>query len=197
MEANKEKEGLLERLEALEKKLATVTTQQAPATQAAVQLALEAAAQCNHTIVYTPAELPSLKTKPPAVYKKQLVLVATNLRQWELYGNQPLTYAQLLSGAGDQKSLSEAFRTLQDIAGEVIWKRVYGDTTVADGQYVPFQMREILLCGLEAAEEAMTEFMKLANYEDQAETRFKELHEATSEPRRLAPALMPEEQCAL
>ena len=122
-----------------------------------------------------------LKEKPPAAYKKQLVLIATNVRQWELYPTQPVTYAQLLSGAGDQKAFSECFRTLQDIAGEAIWQRIYGDSTVTDGQLVPFQVREILLASLHAADTAMKDFSKLANYEEQAKARFAKLSEEDSQ----------------
>ena len=70
----------------------------------------------------------------------------------------------------------EAFRTLQDVAGDTVWKRVYGDSVVTDSQLVPFQMREILLTSLRAADSALTEFAKLANYEEQAKARFAEFH---------------------
>ena len=186
-----EKNSLLQRLEALEKQmLAAVSTsgaaasQPAQAVQTAQQYTMEAAAQCNRTISYSAADLPELKTKPPAAYKKNLVLIATNLRHWEQYGLQPVTYAHLLSGAGDQKATSEAFRTLQDLAGEKVWKRVYGDSTVTDGQFVPFQMREILISCLQAAEKQMTEFAKLCNYEDESKARFLELHEEDNKARK-------------
>ena len=131
-----------------------------------------------------PTELPELKAKPSAGYKKQLVLLATNLRLWEQYGTQPVTYEQLLSGAGDQKATLDAFRTLQDVAGDTIWKRVYGDNVVTDGQLVPFQMREILLTSLRAADSAMIEFSKLANYEDQATARFATFHEEDNKAKK-------------
>ena len=112
------------------------------------------------------------------------MLIATNLRQWELYPKQPVTYAELLSGAGDQKATSDAFRTLQDIAGQTIWKRIYGDNTVTDGQLVPFQVRDILMTSLRAAETAMKEFSKLANYEEQAKNRFAKLCEEDTQAKK-------------
>ena len=169
-----EKQSLADRLEKLEKAMAA---QLAAPQPAAAQLTLEAAAQCHRTVVYTAAELPQLKKQPSGAYKRHLALIHANLQQWEGYGQQPVTYAQLLTGAGDQKATSECFRTLQEVAGDEIWKRFYGDGVVTDGQLVPYQLREILMGSLTAAGVAMKEFAKQANFEESAKACFLKIHE--------------------
>ena len=178
-QSNKEKASLMQRLGALELRLAAP-----PAQQLAVQLTLEVAAVCHRTIMYTAADLPTLKAKPPAPYKRQLVLIAANLQQWLVYPNQPVTFGQLLTGAGSVKVTGDTFRTLQDLAGDVIWKRFYGDAEVTDGSYAPFQLREILLASLKAAEIAMAEFSKENNFDQQAKDRFATFCEEDSNAKR-------------
>ena len=172
--AQEENHSLVGRLEALEKMM---QAQQEQNLQATAQLTAEATAQCFRSVMYSQSELPELKANPSATYKKQLVLIASNLRQWERYGQQPVSYASLLSGAGDAKATAEAFRALQEVAGDDIWKRFYGDNTVLDGQLIPLQMREVLLASLLKADAAMAEFAKLADYEDEARARFLELQQ--------------------
>ena len=73
---------------------------------------------------------------------------------------------------------------MQDLAGDVIWKRVYEDTPVTDGYLVPFQMREILLASLKAAELTMIEFSKIVNYDVQAKARFDQLIEVDEKAKK-------------
>ena len=181
VQLQQEKQALADRLEALEK---LVAAQQTAQPQAAAQLTLEAAAQCHKTVTYVAAELPELKQRPNEAYKKQLVLLRTNLQLWATYGRQPVTYEQLLTGAGDQKATSGLFRILQDVAGETLWKRFYGEEVVTDGQLVPCQMREVLLGSLAAADTALEEYAKLINYEKEAKTCFQKIHEADANAKR-------------
>ena len=171
--SNQEKNSLLQRLEALEK----IMAESAKTAPVAVQLSMEVAALCHRTVTYTAEELPALKVKPPAPYKRHLVMIAANLQQWLVYPNQPVTFAQLLSGAGSIKTTADAFRVIQDLAGDVIWKRFFGDTAVTDGFYAPFQIREILLASLKIADAAMAEFSKDVDFGKEARERFAALSE--------------------
>ena len=167
--AQKEKADLLARLEALEQKLAVPTTAEGTLSQAAAVL-------CNRTIMYASAEVPELKTQPDRPYKKRLVLLATNVRQWGQAGRVPIVFRHLLSGAGTEAETQEAFNTMKDVVGAAIWQRMYGDSAVPLDQLVPFQLGNILLEALEKASEKMIEYGKLASYGEQAKTRFAELH---------------------
>ena len=96
----------------------------------------------------------------------------------------PITYLQLLSGAGSPDELEKAFAILREVAGEVIWKRLYGNTDVATDMLVPFQMGSILQDSFLRAEEAMKAYGKLVSYADRAAERFKELREEDQESKR-------------
>ena len=181
--AEQEKAELMKRLEALETKLAQPavvppTPQPTPPT-----LTQSAAQQCNRTIMYGMDELPVLKDSPENGYKKKLILIATNLAHWGRAGQVPLTYQQLLSGT-EGAELEEAFQIIKDLAGELIWKRMYSTANISIDQLVPFQMGNILKDSLMKAEKAMLEFAKLADYNALAAARFKELHEQDQEAKR-------------
>ena len=106
-------------------------------------------------------------------------MVATNLAAWNAQGQMPITFAQLLSGAGlvDGPAI---LAELQHIAGEVIWKRFFGDSmTVAPSDYVPFQLGAVLLQSLKAADSRIKEFEKT----ERAQDRFLELREQDEESR--------------
>ena len=134
--------------------------------------------------MYGMNELPVLKDSPETSYKKKIVLIATNLAHWGRAGHVPLTYQQLLSGAGSQAELEEAFQIIKELAGEIIWQRMYEKANVSLEALVPFQMGNILKDSLLKAEKAMLEFAKLADYTAQAAARFKELHEQDQEAKR-------------
>ena len=115
----------------------------------------------------------------------KLVLIATNLRQWGRVGQVPITYRQILTGAnGTAEELEESFAIIQDVVGEVLWKRFYDGKNVTTDLMIPFQMGTILQDTLLKAEVVMKAYGKLADYSIQASTAFKALHEEDLKERR-------------
>ena len=172
--AAEEKQLLINRLEALEKAAATAQPQQ-PTVPV---LTADMAAQCHRTIIYNANELPDIKGQPEQSYKKKLVLIATNLRQWGRVGQVPCTYKQILNGANNTaEELEESFAIIQDVVGEVLWKRFYSGSNVTTDLMIPFQMGTILQDTLLKAEVVMKTYGKLVDYSAQASAAFKALHE--------------------
>ena len=184
--AQAEKDSLLQRLEALEKKLAAVPPAATASTDtSAATLTPWAMEQCNRTIMYTAKDLPELKAQPEKSYKKRLVLIATNLTHWGRAGKVPITFNQLLWGSnGNKEELEEAFAIIQEIAGEIIWERLYAGADVPTDNLVPFQLGCILQESLPKAEEAMKGYAKLVDYGQQASKQFLKLHDEDAEEKK-------------
>ena len=114
-----------------------------------------------------------------------MVLVATNVEQWTQNGLVPITFAQLLSGAGNEVQTKDAFTQVANIVGEIIWKRFYDQQEPLLADYVPFQMGNVLQQALQNADAQLKEWAKnCADYRTKAMERFKQLHEQDGENKK-------------
>ena len=97
----------------------------------------------------------------------------------------PLSYKQLLTGAnGSDDELNDSFAILQEIVGEIIWKRMYSGADVTTDMLVPFQLGTILQDSLRKADEVMKTYSKLVDYKQQAAASFLALHEEHAKQQR-------------
>ena len=82
------------------------------------------------------------------------------------------------------EELEESFAILQEVVGEVLWKRFYDGKNVTTDLMVPFQMGTILQDTLLKAEVVMKTYGKLIDYTMQASAAFKALHEEDVKEKR-------------
>ena len=90
----------------------------------------------------------------------------------------PVSYKQLLTGAnGSDDELNESFAILQELIGELLWKRMYNGKDVTTGMLVPFQIGTILLDSLRKADDMMKTYSKLVDYSQEAAVTFQRFQE--------------------
>ena len=149
--AKQEKDSLLTRLEALEKRMASAAAPPDPAAQGTARLANDVYDRCHLTVVYEESELPQLTAPPDKEASRHMAVLYSNLTHWGQAGMSPLTFGQLLAGTPDGQ-VEAAFQLVRNVAGTQIWSRFFGGATLLTEEYVPYQLGTILNATLQKAD---------------------------------------------
>ena len=167
-DAASERNSLLERLDALEKKANAAPAAQ---TNAPARLQDNVYTQCSLAVVYTVDELPVLKSAPDKEQRFRLALIQSNLAHWAQAGMIPATFGQLMQGAKPEES-QEMLATMKYLTGEQVWERFFKGVDVETTQYVPFQLGTIMNTAISKAEAVFKKFSKEWDFADKAKEHF-------------------------